>query len=120
VQVDKIRVVSIEFPQFVTFKACCVHLMLNMNVLMWNNVMRFTMLVAWSFNVMDCKISGLFSFVYLEEKVFSCYYFCVCLVTQSFLVKLIFEVLKHKLLLYNRINLFLDFLMGWNIMIRYR
>lgn len=116
-QVDKIRVVSIEFPQFVTFKTSCVHLMLNMNVLMWNNVLRLTVNVAWSLKIMDSEISGLFSLIYLEEKVFSCYYFCIGFVTQGFLVKLVFKVLKRKLLFYNRINLFLDFLMGWNVMI---
>lgn len=108
VQIDEVGEVSVQFPFLVSFKACCVHLVVLVDVFVGNNILGLAILVTWGLDVMDLQVSVLLSFINLEEEVLFGGDFIVSGLGQRFLVQLVLEVLKNKLSFNNRINFALD------------
>jgi hypothetical protein len=76
-QINQISKVAIQFPFFITFKTCSINIVIGTDVLMRNNVLGFAIFVTWGLDVMDLKVSGTLSFIYLEVKVLLCHNFSV-------------------------------------------
>lgn len=73
--------------------------MVGVDVLMWDDVLGFAILVARSRNVVNSQISINFGLIDGEVEVLFRDDFLVGSVRKSLLVKLVFEVLQHQLLL---------------------
>lgn len=104
-KIDQIAVVTIQLKQLIPFQASCVDVVFNVDVLVWQYVLRFAMLVSWGLNVVNFQISMLFSFIDCEEEVLSCHNFLVSCLAKLFFVKLVFKVLQNQLFLYDFIDL---------------
>jgi len=70
-KVNQVAVVAVKLKQLISFEASCVNVVLNVNVLMGQDVMGLSVLVAWRVDVVNFEISLLFVLVDSEEKVLS-------------------------------------------------
>lgn len=52
-KIDQIAVVTIQLKQLIPFQASCVDVVFNVDVLVWQDVLRFAMLVSRSLNVVN-------------------------------------------------------------------
>jgi hypothetical protein len=118
VKVDQIAIITIEFKQLITFEASCVDIVLNVNMLVRQNVVRLSIFVTWCVDVVNFEVGTFFVFVDREEKVLSRDDFLVGSLTERLLIQLVFKVLQNKLFFNDLIDLRFDLLYFGNIRVR--
>jgi hypothetical protein len=72
---------------------------------MGENVVRLSVLVTGSLNVVNFEISVLFGLIHCEVKVLTSHNFLVGCICELLLIKLILEVLEDKFLFDDLVNL---------------
>ena len=105
VKVNQVTVVTIEFKQFVSLETSCVDIVLYVDVLMWENVVRLSVFVTGSLNVVNFEIGILLGLIHCEVKVLASDNFLVGCICELLLIKLIFKVLEDKFLFDDLVNL---------------
>jgi hypothetical protein len=114
-KVNQVAVVTVKLKQFIALKTSCVDIVLDINVLVGQDVVRLSVFVTWSVDVVNFEICTLFGLIHCEVKVFTGDYFLIGSVGELFLVKLVFKVLEHKFLLNDLVDLGLDLLDFWDV-----
>ena len=68
-KVNQVAVVTVKLKQFITLKTSCVDIVLDINVLVGQDVVRLSVFVTWSVDVVNFEICALLGLVYGEVKV---------------------------------------------------
>ena len=91
-QVSQERVVAIQLHQLILVVRININRVRNTDVFVWQDVLRMTILVAWSVEVMNLQILRLFVLINCEEEVLLRDDFLVLVGGEFLCGKLVFEL----------------------------
>jgi len=86
VQINTVGKVPIKFPKFISFKTFRIDVMFCTNMLVWDDVLRFSVFISWCFYVMNCEVSVSLCLINLKEKVFSSDNLIISFSSKDFLI----------------------------------
>jgi len=102
--INHVGVMTINLHQLLLIIAVHIDIVTGADVLMWEDILGFAVLVAWGLHVPHLQIAGLFLLVDLEKEVLLCDNFFIGLLSKFFSSNLIFEFNQTYLLLNNHVD----------------
>ena len=102
--VNHVGVMTINLHHLLFVVAVHIDVVTGADVLMWQDILGFAVLVAWGLHVPNLQIAGLFLLVDLEKEVLLSDNLFISLLSKFFSSNLVFEFNQTYLLLDNRVD----------------